>query len=55
MALLKNLIASEDQKEKFACAIQNACSMIIGKAQGKRLYESPVSEIFLYGLLKTEL
>ena len=54
-ALLKTLTTSEDQKEKFACAPQNACPVIIGKAQGKRLCQSPVSETFPYGLLITEL
>ena len=41
-ALLKAMITlSEDQKEKFACALQNACSVIIGKLQEKRLCQSP--------------
>ena len=48
-ALLKAMITSEDQKEKFACALQNACPVIIERAQGKRL------ETFSYGPFKTEL
>ena len=50
-ALLKAMITSEDQKEKFGCALQNACLLIIGKAQAKRLRQSAVSETFPYGLL----
>ena len=42
-------------QEKFACSLQNACSVIIGKTQGNCLCQSPVSETFSYGLLKTEL
>ena len=38
--LLKAMIASEDQKEKFACALQNACSVI--KRKGSR--KTPMSE-----------
>ena len=48
--LLKARTTSEDQKKKFACALQNVCTVIIGvKCQ------SPVSETFHYDLLKTEL
>ena len=54
-ALLKTMITYEDQKEKFACALQNSCSVIIRKPQGKRLSQSAVSETFSYGLLKTDL
>ena len=49
------MITSEDQKEKFVCAPQNPYPIIIGKIQGKRLCQIPVSETFSYGLLKTEL
>ena len=44
--LLKAMITSEDQKEKFACALQNVCPAIIGKTQTKRQCQSPVSETF---------
>ena len=49
------MITSEDQKEKFTCTLQNAYPIMIGKAEGKRLCQSLVSETFPYGLLKTEL
>ena len=39
-ALLKARKASENQKEGFACVLQNACSEIFGKAEGKRLCQS---------------
>ena len=54
-ALLKVMIASEDHKEKFACALQNACPLIIRKSQGKRQFQSIVSKTLYYGLLKAEL
>ena len=54
-ALRKAMIISEDQKEKIACTLQNAYLVMIGKAEGKRLCQSLVSETFPYGLLKTEL
>ena len=54
-ALSKAMTTFEDQKEKFAFALQNTCSVIIGKPQGKCLSQSPASETSPYGLLKTEL
>ena len=54
-ALLKAMTRPEDQKEKFACALQNTSPVIIGEAQAKRLCRSPVLETFPYGLFKMEL
>ena len=31
-ALLKVMITSKDQRKIFACALQNACPVIIGKS-----------------------
>ena len=46
------MITSEDQKEKFACTLQNAGPVIIGKAQGKRLCQSRFQKPFLMTFLK---
>ena len=46
------MIASKDQKEKFACALQNACPAIIGKAQGKPYVKVLFQKPFLMGFLK---
>ena len=54
-ALLKVMIAPENQKERFACALQNACPLIIRMFQGKRQFQSIVSKTLYYGLLKAEL
>ena len=46
-ALLKAMITSENQKEKFACALQNASSVRIEKPKGKHLSQKPFLMAFL--------
>ena len=45
VTLLKVMITSEDQKKKFAGALQNACS-VINRNLGKRSGQSPVSKTY---------